>query len=268
MAYTITYSPGIPQDGGWPSFYGYFPEMMIGMNSDFFSFKNGNLNIHNTTENGRARFYSEEFNDGDTGIVVFTTPYIETVFNERPIEADVYKALRVSGSSPDISAALNTDMHSGDVLAFEKKENSYYSFIRMPIEDTETDMRFAQGVGVCNANTVANSVQFDLSEINSMITIGDRLLSAGPLNNSIANAGPTFIGTITAITSTTTTTTITTTGGATASANDFIYAVPNPLESDESHGLTGHYMITRVNLNSSGLIEVYAVETDKMKSYP
>jgi len=268
MAYTITYSPNLPKGGGWPSFYGYHPEMMVGMNSDFFSFKNGNINIHNSNDNGRARFYSEESTDGDTSIVVFTTPFIETVFNENPVEAKVYKALKVSGNSSSISSTMSTDMHSGNISSFEKKEDSYYSFINMPITDTETDMRFSQGIGVCNSNTAANSIQFDLPSINTMISIGDRVLSAGPLNNNIANTPPVFLGTITAITSTSTTTTITTTGGSAASANDFIYAVPNPLTSDESHGLTGHYMITKINMNSSSLVELYAVDADKMKSYP
>ncbi len=94
MAYTVTYSPSLPDRGGWPSFYGYNPEFMIGMNSDFFTFKNGNINIHNQKASLRATFYLEENTDGDTSITPFTTPYIETVFNEKPIEADIYKAIK------------------------------------------------------------------------------------------------------------------------------------------------------------------------------
>ena len=281
MAYTVTYSPSLPDRGGWPSFYGYNPEFMIGMNSDFFTFKNGNINIHNQKASLRATFYLEENTDGDTSITPFTTPYIETVFNEKPLETDVYKALRVSATVPvggTLAATTTTDLHNGTVGSdqFEKKENSFYSYIRQPITDTQVDMRFAQGIGVCNANTVANSIQFDLTSINSMVGIGDRILTSGTLTDldndgnavETPNQTPTFLGTVTAITQSGTTTTITTTGGSAASSGNFIYSVPDPATDDESHGLTGHYMITKVDMDSQDLIEVYAVEADKMKSNP
>ena len=38
--YTLTYSQGAK---GWPSFYSFQPEMMIGMNNYFYSFKGGDL---------------------------------------------------------------------------------------------------------------------------------------------------------------------------------------------------------------------------------
>ena len=34
--------------GGWPSFYSYYPEFMIGMNSYFYSFSGGKRQRHNT----------------------------------------------------------------------------------------------------------------------------------------------------------------------------------------------------------------------------
>ena len=37
---TLSYSDG---SKGWPSFYTYYPDYMIGMNSFFYSFKGGNL---------------------------------------------------------------------------------------------------------------------------------------------------------------------------------------------------------------------------------
>ena len=42
---TLSYSDG---SKGWPSFYTFFPDYMIGMNSYFYSFKGGNLFRHNT----------------------------------------------------------------------------------------------------------------------------------------------------------------------------------------------------------------------------
>ena len=63
---TLSYSTGAK---GWPSFYTYYPDYMIGMNSFFYSFKNGNLYRHNTNET-RNNYY---------GVQGVST--IESVFN-------------------------------------------------------------------------------------------------------------------------------------------------------------------------------------------
>ena len=47
MAITVSFNPE-GKTPGWPSFYTFFPEKMIGMNGYFYSFKNGNLYRHNT----------------------------------------------------------------------------------------------------------------------------------------------------------------------------------------------------------------------------
>jgi hypothetical protein len=44
---TLSYSDGAK---GWPSFYSFLPEFMMGMNSFFYTFKNGNIYRHNTNE--------------------------------------------------------------------------------------------------------------------------------------------------------------------------------------------------------------------------
>ena len=45
--FTVTYSQ---KAKGFPSFYSFVPENMIGMNNRFFSFKNGELYLHNSDE--------------------------------------------------------------------------------------------------------------------------------------------------------------------------------------------------------------------------
>ena len=51
--YTISYDPGVQ---GFPSFYSYAPDWMIGMNSYFYTFKGGNVFRHNTNET-RNQYY-------------------------------------------------------------------------------------------------------------------------------------------------------------------------------------------------------------------
>ena len=51
--YTLTFSES---SKGWPSFYSFYPDFMIGMNSFFYSFKGGNVWRHNTGAN-RNTYY-------------------------------------------------------------------------------------------------------------------------------------------------------------------------------------------------------------------
>ena len=52
--YTLTYKP---ENDGWPSFYSFLPEFIIGMNAYLYTFKNGNLYRHNTNNN-RNEYYN------------------------------------------------------------------------------------------------------------------------------------------------------------------------------------------------------------------
>jgi len=51
--YTLTYDEGVQ---GFPSFYSYYPDFMIGMNNYFYTFNGGNLYRHNVNES-RNNFY-------------------------------------------------------------------------------------------------------------------------------------------------------------------------------------------------------------------
>ena len=76
--YTLTYDPG---SKGFPSFYSYAPDWMIGMNNFFYTFKNGNLYRHNTNEL-RNNYY---------GINYPST--LTSVFNDQPLENKLFKTI-------------------------------------------------------------------------------------------------------------------------------------------------------------------------------
>ena len=75
---TLSYSEG---SKGWPSFYSYIPEYMMGMNSYFYSFDQGNLYRHNTNT-VRNNYYGEQFISSVTG-----------VFNYKPQQIKVFKTM-------------------------------------------------------------------------------------------------------------------------------------------------------------------------------
>ena len=62
---TLSYSEDAQ---GWPSFYSFFPEYMIGMNGFFYSFNNGRLYRHNTNEL-RNNYYGEQYTSTITGVL-------------------------------------------------------------------------------------------------------------------------------------------------------------------------------------------------------
>ena len=85
--YTLTYNSDSSSlndntGGGWPSFYSFFPDFMIGMNSFFYSFKQGNLYRHNTSAQ-RNTYYG-----------IFEASTITSVFNPEPtISIKLFKTL-------------------------------------------------------------------------------------------------------------------------------------------------------------------------------
>ena len=74
--YTLTYSEKFQ---GFPSFYSYIPDYMIGMNSHFYTFHKGDMYKHNvaTTIGGatvpRNNFYGTQYNS-DVTILVNDNP--------------------------------------------------------------------------------------------------------------------------------------------------------------------------------------------------
>ena len=82
---TLTYSNA---SNGWTSFWSYVPDMMIGMNSSFFSFKNGSLYEHNTNAT-RNNFYGVQYNST-----------ITTIFNQGNTETKMFKTLGLDSTNP------------------------------------------------------------------------------------------------------------------------------------------------------------------------
>ncbi len=289
MAYTVTYTPTSSDDniGGWVSFYSFYPEYMAGMNSDFFSFKNGNLNIHNTDTNGRATFYLEEAIDGDSSILPYVTPRVKTCFNGTPITSKVFKAIRALAevqASSNLDTSLQTDMNSGTTVTFVKKENAHFAYIKQVGYDD--NVRFFKGVGTAPAsvsyfvgtptgevtaigytpeNPISNTViQYELGfPINPSIRFNDLVyVNRGEIGNitKIINrkdkvAIELFVDYSVPIPPTP------------PAPGDYISVAARGSEN-ESAGITGHIMEIDLSLNTTSRAEVYAVEADYMESKP
>ena len=168
--HTITYDEGVQ---GFPSFYTYYPDWMIGMNNYFYTFKGGNLYRHNVNEN-RNTFYG-----------VFSPSKMESVFNTSPLENKLFKTLNLEGDDA-WAATMDTDIQDSgfiDYDYFEKKEQSWYSFVRneglgsTPSTIPEYSLRSLNGIGNSTIVTIlgqTSQVNFALStQIGSILSVGD-----------------------------------------------------------------------------------------------
>eukprot|EP01046_Picozoa_sp_COSAG06_P034843 COSAG06_NODE_3688_length_5008_cov_127.456432_3_plen_232_part_01 len=220
--YTLTYSEG---SKGFPSFYSYNPEYMIGMNNFFYSFKNGQLYRHNTNDT-RNSYYGTTY-----------ASTIKTVINEIPLDNKLFKTLNLE-STDAWSAELLTDVaaqsSSIESTSFVKKEGNYFAYVRTngAVSGgalTESDFKSRANGGIGEATSFAGSsgggtISFALTiQLNSQMSIGDAIY---------AGSGSTlgFVGVLTStnVTSTQNQINLNLTGGAYVPvAGDFVMYFKN-----------------------------------------
>jgi len=221
--YTLTYDSGVQ---GWPSFYSYLPDWMVGMNNYFYTIKGGDLYRHNVN-NTRNNFYGIQYNST-----------IQSVFNDMPLENKLFKTINLEGDSV-WGATLATDIQDSGVINanwFEKKEQVYYAFVRnsgtVPAGQDEYALRSLNGIGRSDSVVGGNTVFFDLQyKINNILSVGDMLYSVTiPIQDA------------------------------------FFLFIKNAIA--ESHGVLGHYCVFDITNTSTSGINLFAVESEVMKSYP
>lgn len=249
--YTLTYSPGVE---GWPSFYSYYPDFMIGMNQFLYTFKGGNLYRHNVNEN-RNTFYG-----------TFTPSMVRGIINQSPIEKKVFKTIALE-SNAAWAATLVTDLESGFIEKsyFEDKEATFFSFIRGVDSATPNlSLRSSQGIGSSTSvnSTTASAVVVTFSfDIDSMISIGDFVYESNTGLNQVFFCGP-----VTSRTSNTITINCSGAGKTTPTSGRYLIYVKNQIA--ESHGLRGDFLDYTITNDDNFAVELFAIRSDVFKSFP
>jgi hypothetical protein len=195
MDYTLSYSEGV---AGWPSFYSYHPDWMIGMNNYFYTFKGGNIYKHNVNES-RNTFYEPWWAKLGQAANAFKPTTIETVFNNAVLENKLFKTINLKGDSIwDVQLA--TDLQTSGFIEsswFEKKEASYFAFVRNN-STGEFALRSMNGIGRSFEVTGGNLIKFSINPLISLgniISVGDLVYFFNPPANT-----PLLAGQVTAIT--------------------------------------------------------------------
>ena len=259
---TLTYDESVK---GWPSFYSYVPDWMIGMNNYFYTFNKGNLYRHNVNE-VRNNYYGDQY-----------TSTLQSVFNDSPLENKLFKTINIEGDSIwDITIA--TDIQDSGYIEkewFVKKEGAWFSFIRnsgtTPAGLDEYALRSLNGIG---NSTTTSAVVNNIITIDFAITIDlGNIVSIGDMLYFTTATGPKLVGQITEINV-----------NLRSSINQFkvdtsINGTVTPPDQDnyylyiknaiaESHGVLGHYGVFDLTNDSTSKIELFVVESEIMKSFP
>lgn len=270
MEYTLTYSEGV---AGWVSFYSYYPDYMIGMNNYFYTFKGGNLYRHNVNQE-RNTFYQPWWVQLGQPLNAFTPTRLQSVFNNSALENKLFKTLNLEGDSA-WGATMITDLQFSGFINegwFELKESAYFAFVRNNTIG-EFALRSLNGIGesltVDNPGSGAAEINFSISpliSIGNIISVGDYVYFG---------TSPQFAGEVIAVN-------VDLINGVNQIVvnNAMLNPVSIPIPGDvnfffyvknsvaESHGVLGHYCTFTLENNSKDKIELFAVESEVMKSFP
>lgn len=260
--YTLSHSKFVE---GWTSFYSYYPDWMIGMNSHLYTFKGGNLYKHNANTL-RNIFYQQWWNQVDNlnpSPNAFAPSRVKSVFNVEPFTIKNFKTFYMETDHTwDLTVATDTATGFINHDWFQNKENLYYGFIRRYESDNSIRLRSCQGVGsVTTVNsTVPSAVTLTFTfNLGTMISIGDTAYKN--------NAGTIVkLGKITNVVNNVMTIDTTITGGSVPSNGNFILYLKNA--TAESYGARGYYMNFELTNNDTDRVELFGVGASLFKSYP
>jgi hypothetical protein len=265
-SYTLTYSDSVK---GFPSFYSFYPEQIQGMGQNLYTFKGGNMFVHNSDNVDRCTFYGD-----------FTAMSVRSVLNEAPTTTKVFKTISLD-STNEWGFAGFTDLETGNIDSdyFELKEGNYFSFIRgnsaIPVTDSELPLRSSQGVGT--PSIVITGVPANIIIYYPYKTV-DNIMSVGDLLYYFNSGVYTLCGVITSIEKKSydaapviydkiTVDSTTPIGGSAAITDtDYTFYVKNSVA--ESHGLRGYYIEFIIENYQTTQSEIFEVGSEVSKSFP
>ena len=226
--------------------------------------------------NTRNTFYEQWRVKYGTPNAAFTPSNIKSVINTSPLENKLFKTITLQGDSV-WSGTFTTDLQSSGFIQsnwFEKKEQAYFAFIRnQDVGAAGYALRSLNGIGntltVTGGGTELNFSIAPLISIGTIVSIGDYIYFAlpptytvtylaGQVTNIIQNY-PLGVNQIVIDTSI---------SGTTPIPGNVVYIFYIKNSVAESHGVLGHYCVFDMENGSTDKIELFAVESNVMKSFP
>ena len=241
------YTMGFAENGysaenmGWTSFYNFVPEKIEGLNNRLYTFKEGQLWLHNSDNVPRNNFYGVQYESK-----------VVTILNDMPGEDKIFKTLVLEGNKPwDISIASNKAASTIKKTEFTEKESRWFAYVRK--SESETDLRggAAQGIGEI---TAINGREISFTNLPPNVNLRDRLFYQSGTDNLI-------IGNITVITDA-----VITVDSVqnTPVVGDFSYIKKSPrIEGAE---IRGYYAEVTLTNDDTDFVELFAINSNISKA--
>lgn len=269
---TVSYSENV---SGWTSFWSYIPEWMVCLNSNFYTFNQGNLYIQNDASTNRTLYYGVAYGCS-----------VQTIFNDDPSSVKLFKTIDLdSNNSWDVD--LITDLQDGNISRnwFEIKEGEWYSFIRynpvnLPtlnnISQIDASANYVRGIGtISNIIVPPSGPVFIYTLVPNITTPGFstaytpgssiytlNLSTSGPLSGVLV-----YLGELQLINNDGQVFMIIASVVATPNIGDYLVSISDPLA--QSYGVRGYYLDITLTLpvTETEETELFAVGTSVFKSY-
>lgn len=242
MGRTITFSE---KNKGWTSFWKWETKLMAKLNNRFYGFKDGQLWLFNDeTSDKRNSFFDEQFSSK-----------VKTTINTESSEDKIFKNLIQEGNQP-WEATLETNLTNGTIKAseFNKRESKWYSHTRGNEDVNSMHGGATQGIGVIQS-IAANVITYN--NVSEFVNIGDELYQLNGGENEL-------IGVVEAKTSTTLT--FSTVLDSFAPVNG-LYSFSKKNARVEGSELRGYYMDVELENDSTSKAELFAIQSNIVKSY-
>lgn len=242
---TISYSKNI---NGWDSFHSFIPDWMIGMNNSFYTWKNGDLYLHDSNVI-RNSYY-------DTLYPSTITP----VFNNNPLENKVFKTIGIDSNLP-WKVEATTDFAEGVIEAdyLKEKEGTWFGHIRRNSNTIDLKAMSTQGIGIGDFNILTNVFTFSFT-ISASISIGDVVyVTSDPSLTNLSLVGPIVGYNANSIE-------VGSVANPVSASGDMVVVMKD--STSESYGIRGSWMKVKLTNDYMAPSELFTISSDVVKSYP
>ena len=225
---------------GWTTRLTYAPEGAISLNTEYYTFKDGELWEHSDTVN-RANFYGTQNNTAVT-----------TIINDGPSSIKNFKALSYEGDD-GWTATIATKDQNGVVNYWKDKEGIYFNFIEGNNTVVDPKNFSVQGLSsisgpVPGTNPITVSFAKDINvstQVNDVLYFhrGSTSTEIGPILSLTANS-------------------VTAQNNNTVSLQDLDFLFVAKPTNISTSGLTGYYSTITMTNTSAAKKELFAVNTE------
>jgi len=229
-------------NNGWLGTQTFNPEDMIRLNGDFYTFKNGEIYLHNQEVNGVTPNYNIFYGVSYPSEASFN-------FSQDANTRKNFKTIELDGSDAwNVALETNYDRGNINISDFELKEGIFYGYIRYDNGVVDTSLLSFQGIGNCQIIGLTLNFSFNIDPI---ISVGDLVL----------NQNLQVVGTILSKTANSLTL------DAVNNLVDGDFVLDSKPNSVQQQNLLGYYMKVTISLEKNQRTELFSVSSEISKSF-